>query len=87
MSTAKATNALCPVYIPSSEVARRLGVRRQTLAKWRMTGRGPEDWFYLNPTRCLYSVAEVEAYIRRLVARRPPLNLARRHPSRVRGIA
>ena len=73
--------------LPSSEVARRLGVKRQTLSKWRMKRRGPQGWFHLNPTRCVYPESEVTAYIRGLADRRPAFNLPRRKPTRDGGVA
>ena len=74
-------NRLATNYIPSSEVARRLGIKRQTLAKWRMEGRGPRGWIYLNPTRCLYPVAEVEAFVLSLADARPEFNFPKQTES------
>ena len=74
-------------HLLSSEVARRLGVKRQTLARWRMKGLGPNGWFYLNSTRCLYPETEVDAYIKSLVERRPVFNLSRPDSTCLGGVA
>ena len=74
-------------HLLSSEVARRLHIKRQTLSKWRTQGRGPKGWFYLNPTRCLYPETEVDAYITGLAQRRPVFNLLRQNPTHLEGVA
>lgn len=61
--------------ILSAEVARRLGIKTQTLAKWRCGGRGPQGWTHLSATRCVYPEEAVEAFIRRLSEQRPTFNL------------
>ena len=66
-----------PNYLPSGVVARRLGIKTQTLAKWRMEGKGPRGWFHLSPTRCLYAEDAVEEFIREKAATRPEFNLPR----------
>lgn len=76
-----------PIRVPSSEVARILGVKRQTLSKWRMKKRGPKGFLLLSPTRGVYKLSEVEAYIRELEARLPAFNLFRPSPTRLRGVA
>jgi transposase-like protein len=64
-------------YSPSAAVAKKLGIRRQTLAKWRGQGKGPGGWFYLSPTRCVYPVEEVEAFIRERTSYRPTFSVPR----------
>ena len=61
--------------IPSGEVARRLGIQTQTLAKRRMNGKDPRGCVYLSATRCAYPEAEVEAFVRQLSERHPRFNL------------
>lgn len=74
-----------PIRVPSSEVARILGVKRQTLSKWRMKKRGPKGFLLLSPTRGVYKLSEVEAYIRELEDRCPASNLPGPTPTRLRG--
>jgi hypothetical protein len=62
--------------VPSREVARRLGIKTQTLAKWRCEGRGPTGWFHLSATRCVYPEEAVDAFIRHLAEQRPDFNLS-----------
>lgn len=54
--------------VPSAEAARFLGVQRQTLRKWRLTGRGP-PYIRLGGTfgRVAYRPADLEQWV---VARR-----------------
>lgn len=47
-------------------VAKRLGIKTDTLKKWRRAGRGPRGWRKSGKTVVLYPVAEVEAWIRSL---------------------
>jgi hypothetical protein len=61
--------------IPSGEVARRLGIKTQTLAKSRCEGRGPQGWIHLSATRCVYPEDAVEAFVRQLSEQRPTFNL------------
>lgn len=42
--------------IPSRVAARMIGIKTQTLAKWRCQGRGPGDWIRVTPTLVTYSV-------------------------------
>ena len=74
--------------IPSGEVAHRLGIKTQTLAKWRCEGRGPVGWVYLSATRCAYPEDAVEAYVRELSEQRPVFNVANlaRHKIAVAGV-
>lgn len=67
----------------SGEVAARLGIMTQTLAKWRMKGKGPRGWVYLSATRCAYPEPEVDAFLAELPARRPTFNLPARRGSNI----
>jgi hypothetical protein len=49
--------------IPSPVAARMIGIKTQTLAKWRCQGRGPVDWIQVTPTLVTYSVRSVRAFI------------------------
>ena len=40
--------------LSSGEVARRLGVRTTTLARWRREGKGPTGWVYRNAQRVCF---------------------------------
>ena len=64
-------------YISSSAVARRLGIKTQTLAKWRCPKRGPKGWIHLSATRTVYPEHAVEDFIRELAERRPEFNLTK----------
>src|SRR3954449_7099922 len=50
-------------YLQAPAVARRLGIRTGTLAKWRRLGTGPNGWVRMNRTSVIYPIAEVEAFI------------------------
>lgn len=52
--------------IPSSEVARRLGIKTQTLTKWRMLGKGPRNWVKISTTFVCYPEKEVERWLAEL---------------------
>ena len=49
--------------IPSSVVARLIGVKTQTLAKWRCFGKGPRGWIRVSSTLVTYPMSEVESYL------------------------
>jgi len=49
-------------YLSAREVARHLGVKVGTLAKWRYLGKGPKGWLHLSETHVAYPVAELEAW-------------------------
>ncbi len=49
--------------IPSRVAARMIGIKTQTLAKWRCQNRGPVDWIRVTPTLVTYSVQSVHAFI------------------------
>jgi transposase-like protein len=71
--------------IPSGEVALSLGIKTQTLAKWRCEHRGPQGWIHLSATRCVYPEESVEAFIRQLSEQKPEFNLP--SPSRPKIVA
>ena len=56
-------------YIQARQVARTLGIKTGTLAKWRRHGRGPTGWVRLSRTSVAYPAAEVERFLRELEAR------------------
>ena len=49
--------------ISSQAAARMIGIKTQTLAKWRCQGKGPVDWILVTPTLVTYSVGSVRAFI------------------------
>lgn len=49
--------------ISSAEAARLIGIRTQTLAKWRWQGRGPRGWVQVSPTHVTYPLREVEEFL------------------------
>jgi transposase-like protein len=50
--------------ISSSEAARRIGVRTNTLARWRSLGKGPKGAIRLSETHVVYAVEAVDAFLR-----------------------
>ena len=48
----------------AAEVAKALGIKAQTLRKWRMVGRGPTGWVKHSKTLVTYSAEAVEEYLR-----------------------
>jgi transposase-like protein len=50
--------------IPAREVAKILGVKVATLAKWRQLGKGPKGWIYLSETLVVYPVSEIEHFLK-----------------------
>jgi predicted site-specific integrase-resolvase len=62
--------------VPSGEVARILGVKTPTLARWRREGRGPSGWVYRSANRVCYPESEIRAYIESLTKERPPKEAA-----------
>ena len=52
--------------VQAREVARTLGIKTGTLAKWRREGKGPKGWVRLGRTSVAYPLAEVERFIREL---------------------
>ncbi len=49
--------------IAARGVARMIGVRTATLAKWRRLGKGPRGWREISPTLVKYPAAEVQRFI------------------------
>ena len=50
--------------ISSSEAARRIGVKTNTLARWRSQGKGPKGAIRLSGTHVVYSAEAVEEFLR-----------------------
>lgn len=46
-------------WMLSRDVAKALGVKTNTLAKWRLQGRGPRGWKRTSPTTVHYTVDSV----------------------------
>jgi transposase-like protein len=51
--------------ISSAEAARLIGIKTQTLAKWRWQGRGPRGWLQVSATHVTYALSEVEKFLTR----------------------
>lgn len=51
-------------HVSAQTVARLLGIKTGTLAKWRRQGRGPTGWFHLSTTLVVYPTQNVEAYVK-----------------------
>ena len=47
----------------AAAVAKAIGIRTQTLRKWRMQGRGPKGWVKHSKTLVTYDESEVEEYL------------------------
>ena len=56
--------------ISSAEAAKLIGIRTQTLAKWRWQGRGPRGWLQVSTTHVTYPLHEVEEFLARCAASR-----------------
>ncbi len=56
-------------FISATTVARMLGIRTGTLAKWRRLGRGPEGAVHLSATFVVYPEDAVHEFIERRIAR------------------
>jgi len=52
-------------HLPASVVARVLGIKTATLAKWRRQGRGPAGWFHVSSTLVVYPANAVEEFVQR----------------------
>jgi transposase-like protein len=50
--------------VKAADVAKELGMKTQTLRKWRMHGRGPKGWMKHSKTLVTYDRAEIEEYLR-----------------------
>jgi hypothetical protein len=44
-------------------VARLIGIKTPTLAKWRCLGKGPKGWIRVSPTHVTYPRSEVEKFL------------------------
>jgi DNA-binding transcriptional regulator YiaG len=51
-------------YVQAPDVARLLGIKTGTLAKWRRLGRGPKGWTRTSATSVSYPASEVDAFLR-----------------------
>ena len=49
--------------IPAPHVARLIGIKTPTLAKWRCLGKGPQGWIRVSPTHVTYPRSEVEKFL------------------------
>lgn len=49
--------------IPAAAAARLIGVKTQTLAKWRCCGKGPRGWVRVSATLVTYPKHEVERFL------------------------
>ena len=53
-------------FILARHVAKSLGIKTGTLAKWRQKGKGPKGWVRLGRTSVAYPSDEVEKFLREL---------------------
>ena len=49
--------------LPARQVARLLGIKIGTLAKWRYLGKGPRGWLRISPTCVTYPVSEISRFL------------------------
>lgn len=49
--------------IPAPQVARLIGIKTSTLAKWRCLGKGPQGWIQVSPTHVTYPRSAVEKFL------------------------
>ena len=49
-------------FLKAQEVARLLGIKTGTLAKWRYFGKGPQGWFHASETLVVYPLSAIEAW-------------------------
>jgi hypothetical protein len=56
--------------LPARVVATMVGVKVQTLAKWRYQGRGPRGWIRLSATLVVYPASEVTAFLAERAAKK-----------------
>jgi hypothetical protein len=49
--------------IPAAQAARLIGVKTQTLAKWRCSGKGPGGWIRVSATLVTYPRREIERFL------------------------
>jgi hypothetical protein len=65
--------------ILSARAAALIGVKTQTLAKWRCLGKGPQGWIQVSATHVTYPTSEVERF---LAARAAATGTPRARPGR-----
>ena len=49
--------------ISSARAAALIGVKTQTLAKWRCLGKGPRGWIQVSATHVTYPIGEIERFL------------------------
>jgi hypothetical protein len=49
--------------ISSAEAAKLIGIKTQTLAKWRWQGRGPRGWVQVSTTHVTYQLTDETVYV------------------------
>ena len=49
--------------LSAPNVARLIGIKTPTLAKWRYLGKGPKGWIQISPTHVTYPRSEVEKFL------------------------
>lgn len=49
--------------LSAPQVARLIGIKTPTLAKWRYLGKGPGGWIQISPTHVTYPRSEVEKFL------------------------
>jgi predicted DNA-binding transcriptional regulator AlpA len=57
--------------IAAPHVARLIGIKTPTLAKWRCLGKGPRGWIRISPTHVTYPRSEVEKFLAERAAKTP----------------
>jgi hypothetical protein len=57
--------------ISAPYVARIIGIKTATLAKWRCLGRGPKGWIQVSPTHVTHPRSEVEKFLAERAAQTP----------------
>jgi len=57
--------------IPAPRVARLIGIKTPTLAKWRCLGKGPQGWIQVSPSHVTYPRSEVEKFLAGRAAKTP----------------
>lgn len=58
--------------LPAACVARLIGIKTPTLAKWRCLGKGPKNWIRVSPTHVTYPRSEVEKFLAERMAETSP---------------
>jgi hypothetical protein len=52
-----------PQFLSARDLAKRLGVKTETLKAWRGRSRGPQGWVHLSQTHVAYLILEVERWL------------------------